>query len=136
MSGNADEPRSSDADLKARLDRLSGAIKSGTADIAADRASASPSASSQATGTAMGLGFRVASEMVAGVVVGGGLGWALDRWLGTSPGFLIGMLVIGMVAGFWNVYRIAARPTGGSRGADGQANSSAQPQRPGRTRGP
>jgi ATP synthase protein I len=118
MSGNADEPRSSDADLKARLDRLSGAIKSGTADIAADRASASSSASNQATGSAMGLGFRVASELMAGVLVGGGMGWALDRWLGTSPWFLIVMLLLGMVAGFWNVYRLAVRPTGAPR--DGQ----------------
>jgi ATP synthase protein I len=136
MSENADKPGSSDAELKARLDRLSSAIKTETADIAADRASASPSAGSQATGTAMGLGFRVASELVAGVLVGGGMGWALDRWFGTSPVFLIIMLVVGMVAGFWNVYRIAARPTGGTGGSGGQRLSSARPDRPGRTRGP
>lgn len=118
MSGETDRPRSSDTELKARLDRLSGAIKSETAEIEADRASAGSSASSQATGTAMGLGFRVASELVAGVLVGGGMGWALDRWLGTSPAFLIVMLVVGMVAGFWNVYRMAARPTGSKRGSD------------------
>jgi ATP synthase protein I len=116
MSGETDKPGSSDADLKARLDKLSGAIKTGTADIAADRASASSSASSQATGSAMGMGFRVASELMAGVIVGGGMGWALDRWLGTQPLFLIVMLLVGMVAGFWNVYRLAVRPTGGSRG--------------------
>jgi ATP synthase protein I len=119
MSGDMDKPRSSDADLKARLDKLSGAIKSETAEIAADRASAGSSANARATGTAMGLGFRVASELVAGVLVGGGMGWALDRWLGTSPMFLIAMLLLGMVAGFWNVYRLAVRPTGGQQGDGG-----------------
>lgn len=119
MNGDMDKPRSSDADLKARLDKLSGAIKSETAEIAADRASAGSSANTQATGSAMGLGFRVASELVAGVLVGGGMGWALDRWLGTSPAFLIVMLLVGMVAGFWNVYRLAARPTGGRGSRNG-----------------
>ncbi len=117
MSGDLDKTGSSDADLKARLDKLSGAIKTGTADIAADRASARPSESSQATGSAMGMGFRVASELMAGVIVGGGMGWAIDRWLGTQPVFLIIMLLFGMVAGFWNVYRLAVRPTGRARGS-------------------
>jgi ATP synthase protein I len=112
MNADKDKLGNSDAELKSRLDRLSSAIKTGTEEAAEAKSTASSSASAQATGQAMGLGFRVASELVAGVLVGGGIGWAIDRWFGTSPFALIVMLLVGMAAGFWNVYRLAARPTG------------------------
>lgn len=95
-----------DRELKARLDRLSSALNerrgqdSGPADEAKHVTS---------TGQAMSLGFRVLSEFVAGVVVGGVIGWQGDRWFGTSPFLLIVFLMAGTAAGFWNVYRIAAR---------------------------
>ena len=50
--------------------------------------------------------------LFAAVVVGGFIGWAIDRWLGTSPGALIVFLALGTAAGFWNVYRIAMQPGG------------------------
>jgi ATP synthase protein I len=103
---------SSDAALKARLDKLSGAIKSETAGLPAERKSATSSHSVSSSGTAMGTGLRVGSELIAGVLVGGFIGWWMDHWLGTSPLCLLVMLALGMVSGFWNVYRIAARPTG------------------------
>jgi len=49
---------------------------------------------------------RVATELVAGVVVGTFLGWALDRWLETSPLFLLIMFFLGAVAGTMNVWRV------------------------------
>jgi ATP synthase protein I len=61
-------------------------------------------------GEAINLGFRVLTEMVAGVVVGGLIGWQLDKWLRTSPLLLIVFLMLGIAAGFWNVYRIAVPP--------------------------
>jgi ATP synthase protein I len=112
MNGDKQKPENSDAELKARLDRLSGAIKTGAAAAEEAKSSGGSTASAQSTGRAMGLGFRVASELVAGVLVGGGIGWAIDKGLGTSPFGLIVMLFVGMAAGFWNVYRLAARPTG------------------------
>jgi ATP synthase protein I len=108
-------PGGSDAELKARLDRLSGALKAETAEAAEAKAGARSSSSAQSTGQAMGLGFRVASELVAGVLVGGGIGWAIDRWLGSAPIGLMVMLFVGMASGFWNVYRLAMRPTGPQR---------------------
>ncbi len=62
--------------------------------------------------SAMGLGARVLTEFVAGIGVGAVIGWQLDKWFHTSPLLLIVFLALGTGAGFWNVYRIAAKPTG------------------------
>jgi ATP synthase protein I len=112
QSGQTPEDR--DAALKARLDKLSGAIKSEVAEVAGERKAVTTSQSVNAASSAMGTGLRVGSELVAGVLVGGFIGWWLDYWFGTSPLCLLIMLALGMVAGFWNVYRVAARPTGTS----------------------
>ena len=97
--------------LKARLADLSGALDSRRRAADAPKAPAGLS-SPDGLGQAMSLGFRVMSEFVAAVVVGGFIGWAIDRALGISPAGLIVFLGLGTAAGFWNVYRIAARPTG------------------------
>ena len=49
---------------------------------------------------------RVATELVAGVVVGAFIGWALDRWLDTSPLFMLVMFFMGAIAGMVNVWRV------------------------------
>ena len=49
---------------------------------------------------------RVATELVAGVVVGAFIGWALDRWLDTSPLFMLVMFFMGAIAGMLNVWRV------------------------------
>ncbi len=54
----------------------------------------------------LGLAFRIGTELVAAVVVGGGIGWLLDRWLGTRW-LIIPFLVLGMAAGFRSVFRHA-----------------------------
>ncbi len=48
-----------------------------------------------------GLGI----DLVTNTLVGIGLGYALDRWLGTMPWFMISGLVLGSVAGFVTVFR-------------------------------
>jgi ATP synthase protein I len=55
---------------------------------------------------AVGKGIRAGSELLAGVLVGGGIGYFLDLQTGLSPLFLIAFVLIGMAAGFWNVYRL------------------------------
>ena len=55
----------------------------------------------------MGLAFRLVTELLAAVIVGGGIGWALDRVLGTSPLLLIVMFLLGVAAGMRNVIRTA-----------------------------
>ncbi len=65
-------------------------------------------------GGALGMGLRAGSELVSGVLVGCGIGYLIDRQAGTSPLFLIIFLMMGMAAGFWNVYRMATRKPGQS----------------------
>jgi ATP synthase protein I len=72
-------------------------------------------ARSQAEASGFARGFRLSSELVGGVVVGAGLGWVLDRWLGISPWGLIVFVLLGFVAGVFNVVRSARMsPPGGA----------------------
>ena len=53
-----------------------------------------------------GIGFRAGVEVVSALVVGIGIGWALDRWLGTWPWLFLVFFVLGSAAGVMNVYRL------------------------------
>lgn len=118
--GEEKEPRSADqkrldaneqeaAELRSRLDRLSSDLDAERAP-GSDAQSAGPLAGS--FGGAMSLGFRVLTEFVSAVVVGALIGWQLDKWVGTTPLFLLVFLFLGTAAGFWNVYRIAVNKKG------------------------
>ncbi len=103
-------PGEDDAAMRARLKDLSSAIDSHRKTSAAPETAPGASAS-DGMGSAMNVGARVVTELVSAVVVGAVIGWAIDRWLGSAPVALVVFLVLGTAAGFWNVYRIAARPT-------------------------
>ncbi len=60
-------------------------------------------------GNAMARGLKVSAELIGGVVVGGGLGWMLDKWLGTFPGLFILFFLLGSAAGMLNIVRQAQR---------------------------
>ena len=66
--------------------------------------------------SALARGFRLSTELVAGVLVGAFIGWALDRWLGTSPGGMIVFLLLGFAAGVLNVIRAAGVSNGPGSG--------------------
>jgi ATP synthase protein I len=55
----------------------------------------------------MARGFRLSTELVAGVLVGAGIGWLIDRWVGTTPLAMLVFLLLGFVAGVLNVMRAA-----------------------------
>jgi F0F1-type ATP synthase assembly protein I len=62
----------------------------------------------------MSMGLRAGSEFVSAILVGAGIGWALDRALGTNPAFLIVFFMIGVAAGVWNVIRVTSPKGGGA----------------------
>jgi ATP synthase protein I len=55
--------------------------------------------------SAMNFGLRAGSQFVSAVVVGGGLGWAIDRWLGTKPFAMLILMVLMFIAAMANVWR-------------------------------
>ena len=65
-------------------------------------------------GQAFGEAFRIVAELIVGVAVGGGIGWFLDRQLGTAPWLLIVFLMLGFAAGLSNVIRTARRMQAGA----------------------
>ena len=48
-------------------------------------------------------------EMGLSVAIGVGIGYYMDRWLGTEPWFFILFLFFGIAAGFRNLYRALKR---------------------------
>ena len=69
------------------------------------------------------VGLRIGVEFVVAVVVATGLGWALDRWLGTRPWGTILLFFLGVGAGMVSVYRAVAgiQTAVGYRRLDGAA---------------
>jgi ATP synthase protein I len=61
--------------------------------------------SGELSGSALGLGFRIGLELVVAVVFGLGVGWAIDRALGTKPWAMVVFLLLGIAAGMLNVFR-------------------------------
>jgi ATP synthase protein I len=53
----------------------------------------------------MGQAMRLSVDLVAGVLVGSAFGYFVDRWLHTTPLFLILCLFLGAAAGFKNMLR-------------------------------
>ena len=62
------------------------------------------------SGAASGIALatRICVELVAAIVVGVGIGWLLDRWLGTTPWLMLLLFVLGFAAGVMNVYRVVS----------------------------
>lgn len=58
---------------------------------------------------ALGAGLRVGVELVAALIVATGIGWELDKHLGTMPLMICLFVLLGGAAGVLNVWR-AMRP--------------------------
>lgn len=54
---------------------------------------------------ALAIGFRIGIEFVVSIGVATGLGWAIDRVLGTRPFAIIILFFLGVAAGMLSVYR-------------------------------
>jgi ATP synthase protein I len=55
--------------------------------------------------TMLAFAWRIGLELVVAIVVGTGLGWAIDRGLGTRPWGMIVFFFLGVAAGLLNVWR-------------------------------
>jgi F0F1-type ATP synthase assembly protein I len=53
----------------------------------------------QRSGSAAGASYT----MIGALIVLGGIGYAVDDWRGTSPWFLVGGLLLGMIVGFYEL---------------------------------
>jgi ATP synthase protein I len=106
------EPPTDEAALSARLKRLDKRLSTiqGSRTDQTDRTGGGDRA---AQASAMARGLRLSSELVAGVLLGAAIGWALDRFLSTSPWGLIVFLLLGFAAGVLNVMRSAGVAPGG-----------------------
>ena len=112
-NGNRDQSSSDEAALSARLGSLDHRLSEirDSRKIGTDQ-SGNESGDRAARASAMALGFRLSSELVAGVAVGAGIGWGFDRLLSTSPFGFIVFLLLGFVAGVFNVVRSAGVASG------------------------
>lgn len=98
MSENGSDKKPSDplSDLDARLKQL-------RADRAGGKADDSEVPSTAMSG--LGAAFRIGTELVGALIAGLGIGYFLDRWLGTAPWLLVVFFFLGSAAGILNVYR-------------------------------
>ncbi|HEV3372431.1 MAG TPA: AtpZ/AtpI family protein [Xanthobacteraceae bacterium] len=98
------EPPADEAELSARLQRLGERLGQHQSDRPSEN---NLGRGASADTSALARGFRLSAEFVAGILVGAGLGWLMDRWLGTSPWGMIVLLLLGFAAGVLNLVRAA-----------------------------
>ena len=47
--------------------------------------------------------------LIGAIMLFGGFGYAIDRWRGTSPWFLLGGLMLGLIVGFYDLAKTVWR---------------------------
>ena len=55
-----------------------------------------------------GLAYAAALSLFFSVAALCGVGWALDRWLGTKPWLLVAGIVLGAIVGFYQFFRLTS----------------------------
>jgi ATP synthase protein I len=90
---SAEDPRLTSLDERLRAAAEAEKVRTGTAQKKPDKG--------------YSQGNRVLAELIAGLAGGALIGWVLDRWLDTQPGFLLGFMFLGTVVAFRNIIRIS-----------------------------
>lgn len=90
-------------DDRDRLNHLSDKIADIRAEEAAEKAKAREIARESSNRNS---GVRAGAELVTLLIAGTAIGWGLDSVFQTKPLFLIIFVLTGIVAGFYEVYRI------------------------------
>jgi len=107
--GEDPETPPDEAALSARLKRLGERLEQSNV----SRSSAGSASRPATDHSGFARGFRLSSELVAGVLAGTGLGWLVDKGLGTLPWGVFVFALLGFAAGVWNVMRQAGVVSGG-----------------------
>ena len=76
---------------------------------AAQREEANRTGSAKKPDASYQAGNRVLADLLGGLFGGALVGWVVDLVFGTSPGFLVGLTILGIVAGFWNIIKRSSR---------------------------
>ncbi len=99
-----EEPGLTPSQEDARIASLDARLRTAQAEeaVRTGRTRAKPDASYQE-------GNRVLADLLGGLIGGAAVGWVVDRAFGTSPGFLVGLMILGIVAGFWNIIKRASK---------------------------
>ena len=65
--------------------------------------------SKEDTNRKTGYAYAAGITLFAAVAVFTGVGWLLDRWLGSQPWCLVGGIVVGSAAGLYEFIRISSK---------------------------
>ena len=101
-------PEERDA-FKQRADALGKRLEAAKGHGAEQSTADSPSGSNAAGGELMGAALRMSTELIGGIVVGSGLGWLIDKAMGTWPAFFVVFFLLGAAAGITNVVRAGTK---------------------------
>lgn len=55
------------------------------------------------------LAYAAALALFFSVLIFFGIGWFLDKWLGTSPWFVVAGIILGAVFGFYEFFRLLSK---------------------------
>ena len=98
-----EEPGASPSPEDARIASLDERVR------AAQREEASRTGHAPPPDASYQAGNRVLADLLGGLLGGAIVGWTLDWLLDTSPGFLVGLTILGIVAGFWNIIKRSSK---------------------------
>ena len=90
-----------DAELSARLEKLGQRLDQ----VRGPSGSAQPEHRTRADNSGLAKAFRLSAEFVSGPIAGGLIGWGADKLLNTKPWGLMSFLMLGFLAGIYNVMR-------------------------------
>jgi ATP synthase protein I len=68
-----------------------------------------PQRNDQEANRKSGLAYAAALSLFFSVAAMTGVGWLLDRWLGTQPWLMVLGLILGAAAGFFEFIRLSSR---------------------------
>ena len=116
--GEDDEER-----LRSDLDRLKSSLSKARESRRVQGAAHAETRAAPRGDSGMSLGMRAGSEFVTAVILGAGVGWGIDRLIGTNPAFLIAFFFLGVATGVWNLIRLTS-PKGGGAAQDSRLSPS------------